>query len=720
MTTHAAKFILRYYTAVREVVTGLPWIRLAVALAVLLVAINIANSWNFSFSPFDTKGAIYVDSPEVYTRERLVNDRYDQDHWLRRRLRDLDETSHSATTRVEHSASAALGSNTNTESEGETKAQLNFAQEFEIATGLRDKIRQMMLENMLDDRHDLSGNSVYGFKFDTTVVPGDNTRKRAFVRVRTQIEPFFQTRDDTVAEGQLPSYLRAYLEKKGEDHARLEQYNQHYVSWLNNIENRLNSFVDNFYLYSGSACEIDPSKNESSPNDLKTLNSVTLAALEKVLSISPDLLNASLARDLDTSGLDAFLGEWIINTPAPWRNFFQIVRKKIKTSCGLRPRFFVREALDTIYLIKTTDQGTLPAWANTRFFTIRALEDGTHVTVSFDGQINDLDEYEQIQPRYAFPNELISEAKRLNALTLSCEGGKPPEGCPEENVTSALTVPAGLFTLIEQLRNQDAYSYAIFPRNESEGILSRRSLHSGLGLSEFPGGIDLKRTEDRSESRSVLVGFGDSRAAEDDAIEFGWVISPPTSGEPVQRTQMSLISVPAWVNEIVFHVTTGWLDGNAREDGESETHDVHVPLPPDFEAFDIVIWGGALDVRRRPIILDEFMDPKEGDIPVTACQKADILIPGSRLWRSTTVTLGGQRADKINVLPNMEGIIASFEKVQPIHASANDRLAPSSKRVLRVWTSEGVATSTKMVNVSMPASASESCGAADAVTARAQ
>lgn len=37
-----------------------------------------------------TGGLVYVESPEVYTRQRLVNDRYLQDSWLRGKLRELD------------------------------------------------------------------------------------------------------------------------------------------------------------------------------------------------------------------------------------------------------------------------------------------------------------------------------------------------------------------------------------------------------------------------------------------------------------------------------------------------------------------------------------------------------------------------------------------------------------------------------------------------------
>ena len=102
-----------------------------------------------------------------------------------------------------------------------------------------------------------------------------------------------------------------------------------------------------------------------------------------------------------------------------------------------------------------------------------------------------------------------------------------------------------------------------------------------------------------------------------------------------------------------------------------------------------------------------------------------ILIPGSRLWRSASVTLGAQLADRIRVLPNMEGIIAEFFEVDLPYAAYNprrsngqlpgintDELEPncslddtelsdlSARPVrLRVWTSEGVATAIRSICV---------------------
>lgn len=95
------------------------------------------------------------------------------------------------------------------------------------------------------------------------------------------------------------------------------------------------------------------------------------------------------------------------------------------------------------------------------------------------------------------------------------------------------------------------------------------------------------------------------------------------------------------------------------------------------------------------------------DIYLRAGREAKLLIPGSRLWRSATVTLGAQIANRIRVLPNMEGIIAEFDQLDLPSAAyrteekggADPQCALQNKAFenfaarpvrLRVWTSEGV------------------------------
>jgi hypothetical protein len=63
---------------------------------------------------------------------------------------------------------------------------------------------------------------------------------------------------------------------------------------------------------------------------------------------------------------------------------------------------------------------------------------------------------------------------------------------------------------------------------------------------------------------------------------------------------------------------------------------------------------------------------------------------GDRLWRSTEVTLGSQQADRIVVLPNMEGIVAHFDCVRA-QIAWGKRFDGQSPVQVTVWTSEGKA-----------------------------
>ena len=77
-------------------------------------------------------------------------------------------------------------------------------------------------------------------------------------------------------------------------------------------------------------------------------------------------------------------------------------------------------------------------------------------------------------------------------------------------------------------------------------------------------------------------------------------------------------------------------------------------------------------------------------INVRACERAEIIVPGARLWRSTVVTLGSQKADEIFVLPDMNGIIVTFK---PVHfPSTWSNLENDFRAPLTVWTSQGSTT----------------------------
>jgi hypothetical protein len=223
-----------------------------------------------------------------------------------------------------------------------------------------------------------------------------------------------------------------------------------------------------------------------------------------------------------------------------------------------------------------------------------------------------------------------------------------------------------------------------------EGILSEHIAAVEAPGLEFLGlklGAEAERRVTEARADPTVVNFSDD-AAEDGQVQFGWSVVQTGRQRPRQVSQMVLVSVPAYLERLDLRVETGWLDRESRPIAASERlRRMSVSLPTDYEALDSLVAGRSR--RDGPAIDQSHFDPRYCGRPVQvrACAAADILIPGARLWRSTTVTLGGQQADQITVTPDMQGIVASFRPVQ-IPSSG----AAGGERVvepLMVWTSEG-------------------------------
>jgi hypothetical protein len=89
----------------------------------------------------------------------------------------------------------------------------------------------------------------------------------------------------------------------------------------------------------------------------------------------------------------------------------------------------------------------------------------------------------------------------------------------------------------------------------------------------------------------------------------------------------------------------------------------------------------AFEVVQEPYLTLSTTQQKPFEI--TVGRPAELILRGSRLWRSTEVTLGSQRADEIVVLPDMAGIIARFKCVK--------LQRPKIGIQVKVFTSEGEA-----------------------------
>jgi hypothetical protein len=175
------------------------------------------------------------------------------------------------------------------------------------------------------------------------------------------------------------------------------------------------------------------------------------------------------------------------------------------------------------------------------------------------------------------------------------------------------------------------------------------------------------------ESRPIVVSFGsDSGRETRNWTEFGWVIAPQLQTDGTrgqvhgQYSLAAVVSLPSWWRSVRLEVERCWIP-----ESELQLNDVSLRCPDGKIMLDVVRLPG--DVRGIPerLRFDARQEPHLDESAVLSLkqievgQPAELVLTGGRLWRSTEVTLGSQRADKIVVLPNMEGIVASFKCITP-------------------------------------------------------
>jgi hypothetical protein len=292
----------------------------------------------------------------------------------------------------------------------------------------------------------------------------------------------------------------------------------------------------------------------------------------------------------------------------------------------------------------------------------------------------------------------------------------------------AVDMPSGLLNFMRRTSSAGAtmYLYGVFPKHDVLGVLNDTQTGASAGLGG--GSLNLLRRFSESRTESLLVGYDATSASALQAggggVRFGWVISAPGRMRPTQKSQLAVLSVPAWATGLIARVSTGWLDRSGRERRDVEAAEFLVRLPTDYEALDTLFRDEGV-TSPGPRIADGEMTESPF---LLAGRPGSILIPGSNLWRNTIVTVGAQTADRIRVLPDKAGIIADFEAIDILRSASRTAsrnwgdvqdateglifpcgfTTPVSEELsgwlvrpvaLRVWTSEGRATAARPVCV---------------------
>ena len=721
-----------------------PWAKLAVA---LFAGWLLAQVFQFDLLPRvinQTYGRILIDTPEVYTRERLVNDRFRQDAWLREQLNQdvtfgiqgslaqsqFRRTSISAATQAAPGVSEAGDSEAEQAIQGEgAEAEAPDAEDpvssptekFRDELSYREEIRNEIIENQLDDRHDIAGNTLYRLKFDATVLPGEATSAYAMIEVSIEspidlpgaTDGSFQGKPDAGSE--LPPNGKQDEEKRpatryrqiqrllegGISKGSLDSLASLYESWLADTQAEITERVGSL-------------RDKLRDGDIESR-----ASLRRFL---PKYFNNYALGLEDGSSLDSCIEEELKEPPpdsekAPSAPTELAAREKCieKWWEGKRK---THEREDLLFA-RVQDELQIPI---ERYADVGRLDGEFFVSPKIDFDYFAKDEEDGFQKRRdelvkafgdAFPDNLFVRVSQPGVAALDLDGLWADE-LPDDGVT--IEVLTGLASFISNLVSKPpaVYTYAVTPKESVQRISDsmRVDLQQELGLQASGPAAEaaIRHAQGRnSQMQSIrrqplVVGYAPREGPESGAT-MGWLIGPrfqipsePTGSVefrhvPVQQALTAIVSVPSWWPEMRVTARSYWLTGrNQQEHPEEGILDTRISLPGDLESLHDVLNPGS--GPKEPKISQDL-----DDLYLDACKPGSLLIPGEHLWRSTVVMLGPQRANSIAVLPDMKGIVASFD---PVRAPSNWDAREANKHTklrLRVWTSEGMARAPKEVSI---------------------
>ena len=633
-----------------------------------------------------TTGEIFVDTPEVFTRERIISDRLSQHSWLQSQLDKSDdpllfnfqglkqqstaqflgilaEVSAEKTLIDPARGKAAFGGGTiptppevgkpkpgdqsqsSAGTEGPnpplnvpspasiapTQARVTPIDNFRDMLAYREEIRTEMIETQLDDRHDLQGNTLYRFKFDATIVPEHDTSAWAIIRVRFE--------DPTITE---------------------EDYKKLYRIWGIRIQKGIAD---------------------------------RLSSLRATLLLKPDGLSMQQIENLAIFIAGGY-AEFKHPDGCNKQNYGAIEFQAKQLS----------EEADTLAQSQAGRNALISGQAK---YFLELAKARLNVPQRTDPDLNDdMKLLESILQRYiiTFYGEDLELAKYL----LFCEGPKNIEVILNDEKRDEF-----IKNLTDKAKNPTIYSYAVTPKESVQRISdigSRKEVTDLLlTLSAISGTLQTSealRYAEQTEGiynaiqrQPLIVGFGDARGVSPEGVkgfsQLGWLIGPKFAlspdgtramfrQTPIQNALSATVSLPAWWPTVKVLIDTCWLGHGVSECTTKPFTGYRgytVKLPQDPDALDQIF---AKNPRRSPIFKQQ--------IPSTATirigHRGSILIKGRDLWRSTVVTVGPWRATQIFTLPSgrESGIIAEFAKESTINWSPT--VGEETVPVI-VWTSEG-------------------------------
>lgn len=482
-----------------------------------------------------------------------------------------------------------------------TRAGATSRDRLEDESSFRDFVNGRLREASLDDTHDLNGYSLFELKFDATIVPGRNTRRSALAELTLSAKAFDW---NDAAAG---SFFDRLVQRTQED---------------------INALVERQQLRS----------------DVKKLNQTwQQRIMEAYMRSAPSSACSRFATTRNNlsrriSGGPKGLGDGNPNPPpSPQEDRLAADASRCLIAEYARQRFEL--ALGRYFEFELVQAPGKPSEPEDRPLVKVTLKDKA---------------------------ALIDRLKRLEARSQPWVATV----APKEYAQSISDVASN-----QQIRQL--------------GVLL--NARDGRGAS-----VDA-RTESYKQEQAIAHAIKRQPLASSfvrGSNRFGWILGPKyelQDGKPEfvhatsRYTFTASIVVPGWYSEVQLRGCGYWIDGDGRrsapfalfgDDCSSDKSTASVSLPHNHRAILHALMDSAFDLLAEPeIYMLPDADARSHAITLRATPDAclvagdksceqTIVIEGRDLWRNPTVFVGNQRADRVDVLPSMRGIAATFKSLR--------------------------------------------------------
>jgi hypothetical protein len=778
--------------------------RTRTALIVILLVLVLFPTWVrerfeevWENRPWGNEGAIVLETPQLFTRGRLVNDRATESSWLEAQLlktEDLVKENRFASPDFIKFARQRLALTLN--GDGTAKPPIapedkevvrRFADlglktqpldQFEDAVRYRAAIRNALMSTALDDRHDIEGNTIYRFNFNVAVVPPRGTNRLAVVtaelreaehseglklvyvdilhdwreRLQYQLQRHIDDRVSAIERGhefaaeentRFQQWLRDEMSKSGDMPAALvNEFHRHYQRVDQQQQQDQVEWI--FRQIPALEAELLQIPEQYREHHLR-------GVLERCKQTKNFHVSAKVRKAMEPDHL-----QWL-RCPSPQSpltagidlldvvNLVAAAGSKIDRSCT-RPD----QKLGLLFYAATPPPPPAKPEQNGK---ARSSTKFGHKTKPLPPNVSPKDEGPQTSAICKdLGMKLFTERaatgfgkRRNNILAKFVAGTLITEKNPKSNVPLRLSK---FFTVVLPLDCETAscipvvtlnpkptdlavdlvnavkgranvFTYAVVPNKTVQRTeAAQRSTREVSGVASVLGALPLVGSGSADaeilgvQRDPTVIGFGDSGEERlPGTTKFSWAMFPrAVNGNGSRRhtaenySVSALVSVPGWWKTAHMTVSTCWVAESELKNGVS----CKKSADKQPQQFTVRLPGDASDLMqnlRFEVVTYPFVDrvqPEQSSLEVG--RAGSVVIRGGRLWRSPIVRLGAQQADRIEVLPDMLGIIARFDCIAPEPGTRGDRIRPADQpevklselsntevlpRSVQVFTSEG-------------------------------